>query len=632
MIALRAPATPLIAVDPYFSAWCMGDKLNENTVKHWTGSPNTLVGLVEIDGKTYRFMGEGDEEPIAQESVDINAMNTVYRFGNDKIELVADFLTPLFPDSMYYLSRPVSYLSLAYRSRDGKKHKVGATVLASEEFCLNKKGEGKVRAEKVDVNGFTVFRMGNEKQELLNRSGDDLRIDWGYFYLALGGKGEGKTFDCEKSGMRMLSISAPLTEGNAALYLFAYDDVKSIEYFGNRLDAYWKRHGKTIEEEIVIAASEYNELRYSATNFSDLLFADAVKAGGEEYADLLLLAYRQVIASHKLVCKNDKEILFISKECFSNGCAATADVSYPSIPFFLIYNPELIKGMLTPIFDYAASPEWKRGYAPHDAGQYPLLNGQKYGPDREDMQMPVEECGNMILMCAALSVAQKDPSFAMKHIGTLTGWAKYLEEYGGDPADQLCTDDFAGHLAHNCNLSLKAICGLIGMALIHKLAGEKAEAARYGKIAEKMAKKWLQDAANGDGSYKLAFDRPGSFSMKYNAVWDLLFGTEIFPKSFYQSETASNMRRFNPYGMPLDNRETYTKSDWLVWTATMCPDRDSFKAFVHPLWEAYHHSPSRVPMTDWYFTVSSLQRGFQHRSVQGGLYIKLLDFYGKMKK
>ena len=180
--------------------------------------------------------------------------------------------------------------------------------------------------------------------------------------------------------------------------------------------------------------------------------------------------------------------------------------------------------------------------------------------------------------------------------------------------------------------ALNAISGLIGMAQIHKIAGNRAQSAAYMKIAKKTAAKWLTDASNGDGSYRLAFDRPGSFSMKYNAVWDLLFGTGVFPKSFYLSETASNMTRFNPYGMPLDNRETYTKSDWLVWTATLCPTRDAFRRFIRPLWKAYHFSPSRVPMTDWYNTVTSLQRGFQHRSVQGGLYIKLLDFYGKMRK
>ena len=634
---LRAPAVPLITVDPYFSVWSMADKLNESTTKHWTGHNNTLLGFVTVDGKDYRFMGEGEGETIEQISLDINAMNTVYRFANDKIELQADFFTPLFPESKYYISRPVSYMAVRYTPRDGRKHKVSVTICASEELCLNEKGEGKAIAEAVDISGFAAARLSNEEQKPLNRSGDNIRIDWGSFYLAADGKSESNCFVCESCGMQMISATRELDPCAQGLFLFAYDDIKSIEYFGEPLEAYWKRHGKTIEEEIVIAASECAELLYSARNFSDTLYADAVKAGGEKYAELLLLSYRQIFASHKLVSKADKEILFISKECFSNGCAATADVSYPSIPFFLIYNPELVRGMLRPIFDFAATDAWPYDFAPHDVGQYPLLNGQKYNNLDINGQMPVEECGNMLIMTAAATVASKDASFAMEHIDTLTGWAEYLIRFGEDPENQLCTDDFAGHLAHNCNLSLKAISGLIGLSRIHKIAyaqglsTDKTASGKYLKIAKDMVKKWTVNASNGDGSYRLAFDRPGSFSMKYNAVWDKLFGTDLFPKSVWASELATNEKQFRPYGMPLDNRAAYTKSDWLIWTATLAEDKDTFMRFIEPLWKAYHFSPSRVPMTDWYDTVTSLQVNFQHRSVIGGFFIKLLDFYGTMK-
>ena len=118
------------------------------------------------------------------------------------------------------------------------------------------------------------------------------------------------------------------------------------------------------------------------------------------------MAYRQVVAAHKLAVDENGEILWVSKECFSNGCAATVDVSYPSIPLFLLYNPELVKGMMRPIFRYAASDAWPFDFAPHDAGQFPLLNGQVYanGTDPKD-QMPVEECGNMLVMMAAVCLA-----------------------------------------------------------------------------------------------------------------------------------------------------------------------------------------------------------------------------------
>lgn len=231
----------------------------------------------------------------------------------------------------------------------------------------------------------------------------------------------------------------------------------------------------------------------------------------------------------------------------------------------------------------------------------------------------------MLVMAAAVSIAEKNTDFAEEHMDLLTQWADYLKEYGVDPENQLCTDDFAGHLAHNCNLSLKAIMALEGMSIIKDMHGQKEESEGYHKAAEEMVEKWIKMAANGDGSYRLAFDRPGTFSMKYNVVWDKVFGSNLFPKEVIASEFASYKKRVNPYGMPLDNRETYTKSDWLVWTATLAQEKDDFMDFIAPLWDEYNYTPSRVPMSDWYQTITANQVGFQHRTVQGGLFIKMLD-------
>lgn len=126
------------------------------------------------------------------------------------------------------------------------------------------------------------------------------------------------------------------------------------------------------------------------------------------------------------------------------------------------------------MFRYAQSEQWPFDFAPHDAGQYPLLNGQVYsnGTDPKH-QMPVEECGNILVMLTALSLAEKNAEFAFNYRPLLEQWVIYLEKYGDDPAEQLCTDDFAGHLAHNCNLSLKAIMGVAGYGLICGMWGEK---------------------------------------------------------------------------------------------------------------------------------------------------------------
>ena len=288
--------------------------------------------------------------------------------------------------------------------------------------------------------------------------------------------------------------------------------------------------------------------------------------------------------------------------------------------------------MMRPIYKYAASDEWtkelKYDFAPHDAGRYPLLNGQVYGNNRIEKQMPVEECGNMLVMEAAVAIADHDASFAASHLDILEKWVKYLIENGKDPENQLCTDDFAGHLAHNCNLTLKAIMGIASLGIIYDMLDRPEDSKKYLDLARELAPDWAKRAANGDGSYRLAFDKPDTFSMKYNIVWDKLFGTGLIPHEVWEGETWANRRHFNAYGMPLDNRSTYTKSDWLVWTATLCRDQADFERFIAPLWDAFHYTTHRVPMTDWYDTITAEHYHFQNRTVQGGLFIKMLEASG----
>ena len=632
---MRAPSIPLITVDPYFSVWSPDEKLNVTRTVHWTGKNNSIIGTVDIDGHEYSFLGyHRNLHKLEQVSLDIDALSTTAVFEGAGIRLTAIFTTPVLPDDYRLLTRPVSYMALSYESVDGKEHSVCACVKASEELCLDRPCQSPVKVEEVTacecVRGMS---MGNTVQRPLNRSGDDLRIDWGYFYLLAKGEGVSTSSEIVRD-QTFVKVCAPLCENKTCLYFFAYDDIESIEYFGKHLRSYWNRDGQTILEAVCEAAREYEDVMVRCNAFSNKLYADAEAAGGEKYAELLLLAYRQVIAAHKLVLDENGDILYISKECFSNGCAATVDVSYPSIPMFLIYNPELVKGMMRPIYRYAQSSAWineyKYDFAPHDVGCYPILNGQVYGYSvtkremRYDMQMPVEECGNMLIMEANVAIATGSADFAESHLDVLRQWCEYLLKYGTDPENQLCTDDFAGHLAHNCNLSLKAVMGIRGMAIILDMLGKKSEATKYRREALKMAKTWMATALNEDGTSNLAFDQPNTFSMKYNMVWDKVWGTKVFSRKFMDAELENNKAHFNRYGMPLDSRTDYTKSDWLVWTASMATSKKTFMSYIAPLWRAYDESATRVPMTDWYDTVSGRMVSFQNRTVQGGLYMRLL--------
>lgn len=629
---LRAPAVPLITSDPYFSIWSMTDTLTEDHTRHWTGVCQRLLGKAVIDGVSYRFMGLDDSlPPLKQTNLDINALSTKYRFAAGGIELDVVFTSPLLPDDLRLVSAPVTYVAVRARSTDGAPHRTEISLTVGGEICLNRAYEFPTRFDQVEIPGVTCGRVGSTVQKPLTRAGDNLRINWGYAYLASNAPGA-EAAAVETHGeygtpSHDMTVCAPVeTDGTPALFVIAYDDVQALEYFRRPVYAYWKKDGTSIDRLIAEAFDRYDE-RYAACEaFSEKMRKDATAAGTEKYADLLVLAYRQSMAAHKLCCDEEGRILFISKENFSNGCAATVDVTYPSIPLFLLYNPELVKGMLRPVFRYAESDVWFYNFAPHDVGTYPLLNGQVYSDGTcPGSQMPVEECGNMLIATAAAAVAEKDASFALEHWDSLRRWCDYLLKEGLYPKNQLCTDDFAGHLANNCNLALKAIMGVASFGILCRMTNRRAEADDLTAKARSMAEEWLKSAAREDGAFRLAFDRPDSFSMKYNAVWDMVFGTGIFPDDAFRKETASYVHlRSNRYGLLLDNRAAYTKSDWLVWSATLSHSREEFEKLVERLWLAYHESPSRVPLTDWYDTATGKQVGFQNRSVQGGLFIKLL--------
>ncbi|MEI6275611.1 MAG: DUF4965 domain-containing protein [Prolixibacteraceae bacterium] len=653
----RAPSVPLVTHDPYFSIWSPGNNLNDCETVHWTGKTQPLHAIVRIDGNSYRVMGSqpSELEPIQQTGVEIFPTRTIYRFQNNLVSLDMTFVTPALPSDLDILSRPVTYINWDIRSLDGKEHSVQLYFDCGGEIAVNTPDQT-VNWSAPVVNGLSTLKLGSSEQAVLAKKGDDLRIDWGFAWLAIPENQKASMLVGERKKLfsgfvqnGTLQATTDLVQprkvsegkvtmasswdlgkvGNkkvSSLALLAYDDVFSILYFESKLHAYWKRNGTTIEQLLPLALHDFPKLSAQCVAFDKELTKDLANAGGSKYATMTSLVYRQCLAAHKLVADENGQPLVFAKENFSNGCIATVDVIYPASPFFFLFSPALTKAMLQPIFAYSRSARWKFPFAPHDLGTYPFATGQAYGGGEktEENQMPVEETGNMVIMTAVLAKMEGNADFAKENWPVLEKWCEYLLAKGFDPENQLCTDDFAGHLAHNINLSAKAIEALGCYSLLCEMTGRKEKAVEIRKKAEMMAAEWIKQAGEGDHT-KLAYDRPGTWSQKYNLVWDKLLGLNLFPKEVLQKEIAYYQKIQSAYGLPLDNRQRYTKNDWITWTATMADSKEGFQAIFDPVWKFANATPQRVPVSDWYIIDNAYMVGFQARSVVGGFFIKMLS-------
>lgn len=651
MSETRVPSVPLITIDPFFSIWSPADTLNGADTQSWTNKSMPIRGIVSVDGIKKSVIGEVPNLPkMRQNSIEITPTQTIYEFSDNSILLRLTFAQHFDLKDLQTISEPLTYVEIRSYSLDKSKHNVEFEIQFDSSIVYEDLTRNRIIAKKVIVEDAQEIFMGKGRQTPLNYSGDLTDIDWGYLHLAtLNAKNS--FLDSISTGTKMqLQLRLDLTcqsEETVGQFLIAYDDLQAIDYFGYTANAYWKKEEPSITQLLRKRLQAFNSIILDCKRIDNDIRVLSDSVGGNSYSEITAIAYRQAIAAHKLIRDSNENIVFLSKECNSNGCIGTVDVSYPSIPLFLAFNPELVEGMMRPIFKFTQCSSWNYDFAPHDVGRYPYATGQVYGlkkdfdlrdgetaatlydfPESSQIyelndQMPIEECGNMVIMASTVDLITKS-GFLEENYDQLAQWAEFLLDYGQDPNNQLCTDDFAGHLAHNANLSLKAIVAvmLFGKALVaggkHTESGE-----RLMGYAKSMARIWTEDARS-ETDTRLAFDQPNTWSLKYNLVWDDIFSLGLFNPEIRRKELKRYLSEANEFGVPLDSRATYTKADWLMWIATMADKREDFDQFTSALLNYLIQTPSREPFSDWYDTNTGKMVGFKNRSVIAGVYMPLL--------
>lgn len=162
----------------------------------------------------------------------------------------------------------------------------------------------------------------------------------------------------------------------------------------------WESWFPTTEELLNFHYNDHAAASVLASNYSSQLAKDAYLSGADDYVDIVALSARQVMGATQFSGTPDDPILFL-KEISSNGNFQTIDVIFPSFPFFLYTNPRWLAYLLEPLIEHMLSGQYPNTYAMHDLGaHFPNATGH---PDGNDEYMPVEECGNILIMGLAIA-------------------------------------------------------------------------------------------------------------------------------------------------------------------------------------------------------------------------------------
>ncbi|KAF1941472.1 DUF1793-domain-containing protein [Clathrospora elynae] len=619
------------------------------------------TGLIKVDGKTFVWMGAPwDFNDIAsQTSYEYTSTRSIFTIeADDKVQLKVTFLSPLTPEDFKRQSLIFSYMEVEVSSLDGSEHDVQIYTDISAEWAS---GDIMAKAEwsfGTTLDGIAYHKVWKQEQQVFNEFSD--RAQWGNWYYATDDvdgltyksgpdtevrgafRNSGKLDNGKDTNFRAINDSWPVfgyamnygSVGSVAktnLFTIGLCQDDAVQFLGadglTNLPSLWKSY---FNDDLAALSFFYNDYANSSnlsTELDDKISKDSKAVAGDNYAILTTLAARQAFGATQLVGTEAKHYLFL-KEISSNGNTQTVDVIYPATPIFYYTNPELVKLLLDPHFENQESGHYPNKYAIHDLGtHYPNATGH---PDGNDEPMPLEECGNQMVMVLAYVQRSGNTDYIRAHYPILKQWAEYLVADSLLPAEQLSTDDFAGHLVNQTNLALKGIIGLEAMSQMSTIIGETGDAANYTAIAHDYITKWEALGVNKDANPPhaiLNYNNATTHGLLYNLYADRLLNLSLVPQEVYDIQSNFYPTVKQTYGVPLDTRNTfYTKSDWEVFCAAVASveTRDMFLA---DLAKWVNETPTSKPFTDLYQTNDgSFPDGivFEARPVMGGMFALLL--------
>ncbi|KAI0796743.1 DUF1793-domain-containing protein [Abortiporus biennis] len=655
-------SVPLAVRSPYLSCWLnqgAGTALNAGWPTFWTGSILGWAGYVTVDGSSYNFLGVPsvpgtNANKAVQKSLKFTSTQSTFVMTAGPVDLTVNFLSPVEPSDLAKQSFPFSYLSLSAASNDGGSHKVQVYTDISAEWIT---GDNSLTANwSTSVGNIITHQVQLAQQSLFTEASDHIQQGSAFYSTQ---SATGVTFqtgedtvvraqfinnavllNTQDSEFRAVSDRWPVfafardlgtvsaSPSPEVVFSIGHARDPAIEYIiangalQQRSSFFWSQFS-SIADAISSFLGDYTSALSRANAFDAQVAKDA-NAISSDYASIVALSIRQGFGATEITISKDaqgnfntSDVLMFMKEISSDGNVNTVDVIFPSWPLFLYSNPTLGKQLLLPLFEYQATGQYPNAWSVHDMGaSYPKALGHN---DGKDEPMPVEESGNMLIMTLSYTQRTNDKSLITTYFNLLDQWTQFLITDSLIPANQISTDDFAGSLANQTNLAIKGIVGIKAMAVIADLVGDQARSSNYSSIAASYVQQWQTFATSSGGQHlTLSYGDDASWGLSYNLLGDKLLGTNLFPTSVYDMQTKWYSSVANSFGVPLDTRHTYTKSDWEIWTAGIVTSTSVRDTFISAVKNYASDGLNSQPLGDWYETANGKVEGFRARPVVGG--------------
>ncbi|KAF2806560.1 glutaminase GtaA [Mytilinidion resinicola] len=637
----RPPSIPLAVKSPYLSTWLPagasgtdGGYLPGHWPTFWAGQVLGWAGIVRVDNTSYVWMGNplGFNNLTNQTSAEYTSTSSTFTMDvAGKVFLTVKFLSPVYPNDLKRQSLIFSYMDVEVVSADGNDHDIQLYTDISAEFVSGDRGDV---AEWDSGNADDVVFHKIWKQTPLLFSEKNDQSEWGNWYYATDGvdglswatgadtdvrgsfSQDGRLSDTKDTNWRAIDDHWPVfafsvdlgsvgTDSANALFTIGLCQDDAIQFLGKSgvvsLPSLWSDFFDEDEDALTFFHHDYDNAVSKSSKLDGKIAEDSVAAAGADYLTITSLTVRQAFGGLELVGTEKKPYLFL-KEISSDGNAQTVDVMFPAHPILLYTNPQLLKLLLDPLFENQESGHYPNKWSIHDLGRsFPNATGH---PEGDDEAMPLEECGNMLIMTLAYWQQSGDSQYLREHYKILDQWTQYLIDEALIPKEQLSTDDFAGALVNQTDLALKGMIGIQAMANIADITSYYADARNYTAIAASYIKEWQTLGINHIATpphTTLNYGNNASWGLLYNLYADALLNTSLVPASVYAQQSAFYPTVAGTYGVPLDTRHAYTKTDWQLWAAAVASE-DTRDLFIGCIAKWIQETPLSVPFTDIYET------------------------------